>query len=241
MEYRASFVMFVLTMLGFYGAQVAVIGLMLNRFKDIGGWNPGQIAFLYGLLVLSQGIVAASFAGLIEFSDFVRQGTFDRLLLRPLSPLVQALAMRFEPGGIANIALGIAAFVVAQTMVDIQWNFIRIVFFLLTIVGASCILAAIRIIIAALAFITVSTEGLQHLFVFSSREFLLYPLDIFSKPVRVLLTFFFPLAFINFYPAHYFLNKDSVFLFHPMFVFMTLPVGLLMMFLAGLLWKAGVS
>lgn len=237
MEYRGSFIMYILTLLGFYGAQIAVIGVMLNRFSTIGGWSAGEIAFLYSLLVLAQGIVASWFGGLVEFSDFVRQGTFDRLLLRPLSPLGQVLSMRFEAGGAANIFLGLAAFIVANKMVAIDWTFAKAGFLLLTVAGAAMILAAVRLIIAALAFVTISTDGLQHLFVFSSREFLLYPIDIYNRPVRVLLTFFFPLAFINFYPAHYFLARTDGLLFHPVFIYLTFPIGLFVFCIALLVWR----
>lgn len=240
MEYRGSFIMYLLTLVGFYGAQVAVIGLMLRRFHEIGGWTSGEIAFLYALLVFSQGLVAVFFSGMLEFSPFVREGTFDRLLLRPLSPLLQILTMRFEPGGIANLILGGAAIAAANSFLDIQWSFLTVLMLLAVILGGALILAAIRIGVAAAAFFTVSNEGLQHLIVFSTREFLLYPVDIYSRPVRFLLTFILPIAFINFYPAHFFLNKSASGLFHPYFVYLTLPTGFLVMFVALKFWKYGV-
>ncbi|MDH5655537.1 MAG: ABC-2 family transporter protein [Spirochaetia bacterium] len=241
MEYRGSFFIYTLTMVGFYGAQVSVIGFMLNRFRTIGGWDAGEIAFLYGLLVLAQGIVGALFAGLHDFSSFVREGTFDRVMLRPLSPLMQIITMRFEAHGVANMILGIAALVVAEQFVEINWNFLSISVMAVTVLGGAMILGAIRIMVGATAFFTVSTEGLQHLIVFSSREFLLYPIEIYSKPVKFFLTFLFPIAFINFYPAHYFLEKTSETIIHPYFIFMTFPVGLFMMILAVAYWKFGVN
>ena len=240
MEYRGSFFIYTLTMVGFYGAQISVIGFMVNRFKHIGGWEAGEIAFLYGLLVLAQGIVGALFAGLHDFSSFVREGTFDRVLLRPLSPLLQIITMRFEAHGVANMILGIAALFVAQQFVDIRWSPASVSVLAVTVLGGAMILASIRIIVGATAFFTVSTEGLQHLIVFSSREFLLYPIEIYSKPVKFFLTFLFPIAFINFYPAHYFLEKSSASIIHPYFIFMTLPVGCLLMILALFYWKFGV-
>jgi ABC-2 type transport system permease protein len=241
MEYRASFIMYIMTILGFYGAQIAVIYAMVKKFNSIGTWQPGEIAFLYSLLVLSTGLVSAIFSGFLEFSEFVRQGTFDRILLRPLSPLISVVCMRFEPGGFANVILGVLAFLQANALMHIQWSFTAVWMMIFVLLGGVLIQGAIRIAIAAAAFFTVSNEGMQHLFVFSSREFLLYPVDIFNKPVRFLLTFFFPLAFINFYPAHYFLNKDTSTLFHPVFVYLTLPVGIVCMVLAVWFWRRAVK
>lgn len=241
MEYRGSFIVFVLTLLGFYGAQIAVIALMLDKFKAIGGWSTGDIAFLYGLLVLAQGLTAAITSGMIDFSEFVREGTFDRVLLRPLSPLGQILAMRFDPAGTAHFALGLAALVVASQLTEIAWSFQVVVLLFVTVIGGAMILSAVRIFIGAVAFFTVSNQGLQHLVVFSAREFLLYPVDIYNRPVRVLLTFLFPVAFINFYPAHLFLDRTTESLFHPYFIYLTFPVGVLTLLIALGFWRFAVS
>ena len=237
MEYRGSFFMFVFTVIGFYAAQIAVIALMLNRFKHIGGWSPGEIAFLYGLLVMAQGIVSVFFSGLLNFSTFVREGTFDRVLLRPLSSLGQIVSMGFDPAGLAHFIFGLAAFITANSMIDIQWTFYSTFFFICTIFGGAMILGAVRIIIAGIAFFTVSNQGLQHLVVFSSREFLLYPVDIYIKPVRFLLTFLLPIAFINFYPAHFFLDKSVAGGLPLWFPYMTLPIGLGIFIMAVFVWK----
>ena len=242
MEYRGSFIVFIVTLLGFYGAQIAVIGLMLQRFERIGGWSAGDIAFLYGLLVLAQGLTASVTAGMIDFSEFVREGTFDRVLLRPLSPLGQILAMRFDPAGVAHLALGIAAMAVATNLLEgFVWSLQIFALLAVTVIGGALILSAIRIMIGAVAFFTVSNQGLQHLVVFSSREFLLYPVDIYNRPVRVLLTFLFPVAFINFYPAHLFLDRTTETLFHANFIYLTVPVGIVTMLVALAFWSFAMS
>ncbi len=241
MEYRGSFFVFLITLLGFYGAQIAVIGVMLNRFHRIGGWETGDIAFLYGLLVLAQGLTASITSGMLEFSDFVREGTFDRVLLRPLSPMGQILAMRFDPTGVAHLLLGIVALVVASRWGHVPWSPGIVLLLFVTVGGGALILSAIRIAVAGVAFFTISNQGLQHLVVFSAREFLLYPVDIYSRPVRVLLTFIFPVAFINFYPAHLFLDRSTETLFHPAFVYLTLPVGVFALVGSLIFWKYAVG
>ncbi|MCB1139308.1 MAG: ABC-2 family transporter protein [Leptospiraceae bacterium] len=241
MEYRGSFVAYIFTLIGFYGAQVSVIALMLNRFKQMGGWQPGEVAFLYSLLLLCNGMVSAIFSGMTEFSELVREGTFDRVMLRPLSELGQILAMKFEPGGVAHLILGIAALAVADTMIDLDWTFLKGVFLLTSIAGGVFILAGIRIIIASVSFFAIKNQGLQHLLVFSAREFLMYPVHIYSFPVRLLLTFFFPIAFVNFYPAHYFLEKEGQTLFHPSLAYMSFPIGLVVLLASLVFWRFGVN
>ncbi|MCE9501806.1 MAG: ABC-2 family transporter protein, partial [Leptospira sp.] len=209
MEYRASFIIFLFTLVSFYAAQAVTVGVVITRFKTIGGWSIGEMAFLYSLLILSQGIVSCFFSGLVDFGNFVRLGTYDRLLVRPLSPLGQVIMGGFELTGFAHLVLGLITFFVANSLIAIHWDLVNVLVLISVITGGSMILAGIRIIIGAIAFYAVNNNSLVHLFVFSSREFLLYPLNIYSTSVKFLLTFIIPLGFINFYPAHYFLKKTG--------------------------------
>ncbi|MBE7412092.1 MAG: ABC-2 family transporter protein [Leptospiraceae bacterium] len=239
MEYRASFFIFLFTLVSFYTAQALTIGIIIHRFKVIGGWSVGEIAFLYSLLILSQGIVSCLFSGVVEFGNFIREGTFDRLLVRPLSPLGQVIASGFELVGLAHLILGLITFFIANSLIRISWSFFDVVIFITVILGGSMILAGIRIIIAAIAFYAVNNNSLVHLFVFSSREFLLYPLNIYSKGVKFLLTFIIPLGFVNFYPAQYFLKKSGEGIFHEYIVYFTLPIGVLLFLISILFWRKG--
>lgn len=239
MEYRGSFFIFMGTLLAFYTAQVLTIGVVINRFHSIGGWTMGEMAFLYSLLILSQGLVSSLFNGLIDFSTQVREGLYDRTLVRPLSPLIQVIVNGFEISGVAHVIMGIASFWLANKFLFIEWNLNNLIMLVIVIFGGSLILAGIRIIIAAIAFWAVNNNSLVHLFVYSSREFLLYPLNIYSGGVRLLLTFLIPLGFINYYPAHYFLNKSSGELFHPYFMYGTFPVGFILFIISIYIWKIG--
>jgi ABC-2 type transport system permease protein len=241
MEYRASFFVFIFTLVAYYTAQLLTIGAIIYRFKKIGGWGTGEMAFLYSLLILSNGIVSCFFSGLLDMSTFVRDGGYDRFLIRPLSPLAQVITYGFELTGLAHLILGIITFVAANSLISINWNFMNCLHFVLVILGGSLILASVRIVIGAIAFYAVNNQSLVHLFVFSAREFLLYPLNIYSTGVKFLLTFIVPLAFINYYPAHLFLNKDSGELFHSSFIYATFPIGIVMLLGSILFWRKGQS
>lgn len=238
MEYRTSFFTFLLSSLGFYLSQVAVLSLMIYNFRTIQGWGIGELSLLYTLLILSYGINSNVFAGLLYFSEFVRKGDFDRVLLRPLNPLGQILAMNFDLTGITHFVLGIIAFFLFHKFLPVTWDVPRILFFIFTIIGGSLIFGAIRIFIAAISFFSIRNESLQHLVVFSSREFLLYPLNVYSRAVQFFLTFVFPIAFVNYYPAHFFFDRDLQFL-HPYFQYATFPVGVILFLISLWFWRFG--
>jgi len=58
------------------------LALILQRFGNLGGWTIGEIAFLFGMLEISFGLMDMIFAGFDpqNFGRRVRRGTFDQLL-----------------------------------------------------------------------------------------------------------------------------------------------------------------
>ena len=123
-----------------------------------------------------------------------------------------------------------------------EWTLAKAAFLPLVICGAVLIHGGIRLAVSAVAFWTIRNRSLVHTIVYSSKEFILYPVSIYGFWTQVFLTLLFPLAFINFYPSHYFLARDpDGFLFHPAIQYMTPLVGAVVFAAAYRLWLAGVD
>ncbi len=241
MEYKFTFGFLVIAIIVFYMGQLGIILVIMNKFKTINGWTLGEMAFLYGLLVFSQGITFLVFNALNHFERFIIQGEFDRVLIRPLNPLMQVLCSGLEVSSLAHFIIGVTAIVFGSISAGLEWSFGKLIFLALVIGGAVLILGGIRIIVSAVAFWTIRNRALVHIFVYSSKELILYPVSIYNPWVQWFLTFIFPLAFINFYPAGYFLQKSGQFMFHPVLQFMTPVVGIIVFTLSLLLWRYGIN
>lgn len=239
MEYRGTFFAFIFTILGFYLSQITVIALMVYKFKSINNWGPGELSLLYTLLIFSMGFTSTIFSGLIDFSEFIRKGDYDRILLRPLSGLGQILTMNFDLTGFTHLGLGFISLYLTNHLLEIHWNILNILYFIITILGGVLILGSIRIMIASVCFYAISNESLQHLIVFSTREFLLYPTSIYTKGIQFFLTFILPIAFINYYPAQIFINRDPNMIFHPVLIYLTLPIGIILFTISIFIWRFG--
>lgn len=241
MEYKASFMFFILAIFFYYFSQLGIIWVVVNKFHSIGGWNIGEMAFLYGLFIFSQGITSLCFNSLNSFEDLIINGDFDRFLIRPLSPLGQVLCTNFEIASIAHFVIGGSALVFGSMYADVHWSPYKAAFLLPVIAGSVLIQGGIRIIVSSVAFWTVRNRAIVHTVVYSSKEFIHYPISIYNSWVRILLTFIFPLAFVNFYPATYFLDQGSRTLFHPILQFLTPAVGLILFSTSCLFWKYGTN
>jgi ABC-2 type transport system permease protein len=108
------------------------------------------------------------------------------------------------------------------------------------IIGSALIQAAILVTVGTMSFWVVKNTATYSL-LNSLNNFLDYPITIYNKSIQAILTFVVPVAFVNFYPAHYFLDKTGDNLFFPILQYGTPVVGLVLFFLAYQFWKVGVN
>jgi len=240
-EYKAAFIFYVFAIFIFYFGQLGLLLVILVKFKDINGWTIGEIAFLYGLLAVAQGFTAILFNALNDFEQMIVKGEFDRVLVRPLSPLWQIICSKFEISTYAHFIIGPAALYYGMRIVHIEWNLTKILFFPMVIFGAVLLQGGIRIIVASITFWVLRNSSLVRTVVYSSKEFISYPISIYNTGVQFFLTFIFPIAFVNYYPSHYFLEKSGTNLFNPYLQYLTPVAGLIVMAIAVCVWKTGIN
>lgn len=239
LEYRISFFISLLSMGLYYVVQFSIIGFTVMKFHEIQGWRIQEIAFLFSFILVAQGINTMIFGPLVRFDEIIRKGEWDYLLVRPMRPLISLLCMQLDPSAIIHFVLGIVFFIYASLKIGIHFDLWNIFLTIQVWLGGAMVMAAIRIVIAAVAFRSVAIESLVHFFVYSAKEFILYPINIYKTPIPFFLTFILPLAFVNYYPSHLFIDKDGMF-FEGLKYF-SFPVGLLMF--SGSLWifRAGAK
>jgi len=238
LEYRGSFAISLMGMLLYYIAQFSIVGFTVNTFKNINGWELPEIAFLYSFILMAQGLNTLFFGPMVRFDEVIRSGDWDYLLIRPFRPLLALLSMKFDPSAIVHLILGIVFFVFSSNTIQLNLTLLDYILIVQLWIGATLILASVRIIVASVAFMSVSTESLVHFFVYSSKEFIIYPINIFQRPIPFILTFIFPLAFINYYPVHLFLDKEI--LFSDILKYGTIPVGLFYFALSLWIFRLGM-
>jgi len=88
--------------------EFSSLALVFDRFGSIRGWTLGEVAFLYGMVEISFALMDMLFAGFDPpyFGQYVRRGTFDQLLLRPVNITVQVMGSALELKRLGRIVLG---------------------------------------------------------------------------------------------------------------------------------------
>ncbi|TJY41096.1 ABC transporter permease [Cohnella pontilimi] len=240
-EYRKMFLFWFFAQWIAYGVQLLLIWVMVHRFQDIQGWKPFEVVLLYALSLNSYALAGFFFYNpCTQLSHLVRTGEFDEILTRPLNPFLYLVSREFNFGYITHVVLAVPVTVVSFVMLDIPFTFTNILMLLLILIGGALIQGAVFLFTSVPAFWIVDSNGMQNV-LFQFRDFANYPLSIYHKSIQILLTFVIPFAFINFYPAQFFLGKQDFSVFHPAFQFMTPLVGLVMFALALWFWHFGIN
>lgn len=241
MEYRGQYAIRMLAKIIGWSTGFISILILLNKFKTIGSWTTYEVLFIYALDVLSYSVAATFCMGSVgKIPTLIRQGAFDSVLTKPVNPFFYLVCKSVSAGYVSNYVIAIIILTVCFKELGIVLTIGKLFWLIMVILGATLIQAAGFILTAVPAFWLVKSDGLRSLFYSNLTGFLQYPLSIYDKWVQVLLTFILPYAFINYYPAQYFLGKNEN-LFFPWFQFMTPIVGILLFGLSYFVWKKGLN
>lgn len=209
MEYRADFVLETLFGLIREATGFVLIWVILSRFQAIAGWTLGEVAFLYGLRVMVHGIVGLGTGNIWSLEFRVRQGEFDRYLVRPLSPLLQLLTESVPISAFGELIGGPALFLAANTLVHVDWTPLAILYLLAAVIGGAMLELSIRVFIVSFSFRALRVTGLMSILDDIFSNFGTYPLGIFSISLQAVLTFAIPVAFMAYLPAAVLLGKTN--------------------------------
>ncbi|MGO3504297.1 ABC transporter permease [Brachybacterium tyrofermentans] len=194
----------ILTFLGsaaLQGTQLAFIGVLLGAFGTIAGWDVAEVAFLYGLRLTAHGVCTINFGQHRASAQVVRNGDWDRYLLRPAPPLLQLLTRFFNPGTIGDLVLGVSILCVAATAIDIRWTPWIVLYVALAAISGGLVEAGLQIGISGLDFTMGPTTRVKDTIDRVLTDFGAYPMTIFGTAGAWLLTFLLPLAFMAYLPA----------------------------------------
>lgn len=207
--HRANLMMMFLGSAAIQGTQLAFISVLLGAFGAIAGWGVGEVAFLYGLRLTAHGVCTINFGQHRGSAQAIRNGDWDRFLLRPAGPLMQLLTRHFNPGTIGDLVLGLAILVTAASLIDVQWSAGMLLFLALAALGGGLVEAGLQIALSALDFRWGPLVRIKDMVDRILTDFGAYPMTIFGAAGTWLLTFLIPLAFMAYLPTTVLLGRTE--------------------------------
>jgi ABC-2 type transport system permease protein len=241
LEYRTNFLLWFAFTFVYHGSAIVALWVTLTTFPSMNGWDFRNMLFLYALWMVAHAVNATFFSTVGSIPDWIRDGEFDRLLVRPLDELFQVIS---TPGAIFpdELLLALGFFVVAIIANHMAVTFGFVLLVTLIVLGGALIDLSIGLIISTVAFWFVQVDALRWIVLQLEQEFTRYPLSIYSKGVRLLLAFVIPFGFMNYFPASYFLHKADNGLGLPLAIGLLTPaIGIVFLAVAYLFWRVGLQ
>ena len=236
-QYRSSALLSSFTVFFREATGIIVIYFTLMKFGTLGDWNIYEMLFLFSLLFLTYGIMIIFFTGLRDFGKTVRNGDFDRFILRPRGLLFQIIFTNADWfAAVGHGGLGIVLFILSANKVGIKWSMGNAIYYVFTVLGGVLIQGAIFLFLAILNIYLLETGSLKELFYWNMRKFAGYPISIFSKAIQICMIYVVPFAFVNYFPAQYLLHKADMAQYPTVYMYITPVVGLGMYLLAYGFW-----
>jgi ABC-2 type transport system permease protein len=122
LEYRANFLIGAASTVMMQTAGLLTIWVVMAQVPSLKGWTLPELWLIYGLITLALSINHMFADNLWTLGEqYVRTGSFDRFLVRPVNPLFHLLADRFCHDGIGNFLVGLVLVLTAAYSLDLQW------------------------------------------------------------------------------------------------------------------------
>lgn len=240
MTYRASFAMTAFGNFAVTAFDFIAILLMFSHIDRLGGYSLPEVAFLYGSTGAAFGLADLFVGPMGRLGHRVRDGTLDTLLVRPVPVLAQAAADRFALRRLGRITQGLLVFGYALTTLDIAWTPLKVAMIPMMLLSGATIFAALFVAGAAFQIWAQDAAEVLNSFTYGGTTLLQYPPTVFAKDLVRGVTFVVPLAFVNWMPALYVLDREDPLGMPDWVAFLPPLVAVGCCALAGLAWRVSL-
>ena len=207
LQYKASFVMTVITQFIQPFALLAGIYFLFQRFGDIQGWTLFEVFMCYAVVGACFAAATCFARGFDVFDNMIRTAGFDRVMVRPRGTVLQILGANFDLKRIGHFIQAILVLAVAIIGADVSWDAPKIIMLFNMIISGSVIFSGVYMLQATAAFWTIEAVEVANIFTYGIKEHASYPLNIFPKWITFIFTFIIPFGTINYLPLQYLLGK----------------------------------
>jgi ABC-type uncharacterized transport system, permease component len=240
-QYRAYLISYFISNPMQFIFGLITVHVVISRFQPLGGWSFGQVVFLYGLGIISHGLSIVFFiqGWYIEYG--IAEGSFDRLIIRPINTFFQICFDNFNFIGFTDLIPGLIVFVYGCVVSGFQVTLVNILKILIIIIGATLLRGGLFYLTGSLSFWTRRSRSIIgiHLTMFDYTT--RYPINIYPEALQGIFTFLIPYGFIAFYPASELLNLQTGLMLPGSLSLWTLLVGVCVFLLSVAVFNIGMK
>jgi ABC-2 type transport system permease protein len=235
MQYKTSFFLTAVSQFMTSFSVFLSIRFMFARFNRVDDFTYTEVLLCFAVVLMAFSLAECFVRGFDTFSVMISDGEFDRIMVRPRSPIFQVLASKIEFTRIGRLSQAIIVFAYAIPASGINWTFGKVITLLLMLVSGFAVFSGLFIIYASFCFFTI--EGLEFMNIFTDggREFGSYPLSIYGEGILKFFTYIIPTALFQYYPFLYLVGRSD----NRLYMFLPLA-GILFLIPCYCFWRFGL-
>jgi ABC-2 type transport system permease protein len=208
-QYRADFAISFVTSIFHDGSTLVFLAVIFANIPRLAGWSFHEMLLIWGLAVTARNLANSFFDVPHRVYGYIRRGDMDRLLVRPLSPLLQIAG---ESGitliGLGRALIGAVAILTALAALRDQVPWWAAFYLPLVIVSSVLLFFSVQLLLSCLGFWFVNTVSVLQTVTWM-YQFGQYPVSIFALPLQFLFTWVLPYAMMGFYPTAFMLRGSE--------------------------------
>ncbi|TDE08893.1 ABC transporter permease [Jiangella asiatica] len=198
--YRRSFAFDILGSVGIGVVEFAEVYIIFTNVDVLGELDFAAAALLFALANVGFSVADMVVGHVDRLPAYLREGTLDAFLLRPLPVLAQLITSDISLRRLGRTGVATAVFAVALPLNDIVWTPATVTLVVVAPVTAAAIFAALFVCAAAIQFWLVEGGEFANAFTYGGAYASEYPASIYSLPMRLLFSFVVPAAFAAYLP-----------------------------------------
>ena len=210
MQYRSNMLMLAFSSCLISLGELLTIFLMFQNFKAVGYWGFYESSLMFGLITAVYSLVECFARGFDEFSNIIKHGDLDRILVRPLGITRQIFGTKIEFSKLLRTALGIGVIIISLIKLNIEWTFIKVLVLIGTFMCGCLVILGVMLIGAGISVFSVENLEFINVFTNGSKELSYYPINIYNKWLSRIFTFIIPVACFNYLPISYLMGYGDL-------------------------------
>lgn len=210
MQYRANMLMLSFSSCIISIGELLTIFLMFQNFKSVGYWGFYETSLMFGIVTFVYSITECFARGYDEFSNVIKQGDLDRILVRPLGIINQIFGTKIELSKLMRTTLGLGVIIVSLIKLNIAWTFAKVLVLIFALISGCLVIWGVMLIGAGISVFSVENLEFINVFTNGAKELAYYPINIYTKWLSRIFTFVIPVACFNYLPISYLMGYGEL-------------------------------
>lgn len=199
--YRRSFALDLLGSFTLGLVEFAEVYIIFTNVDALGGLDFAGVALVFAIAHLSFSLADLAVGHLDKLPMYLRTGTLDAFLLRPLPVLAQLVTSDVSLRRLGRTSVAVTILVVALPLNDITWTPGRVALLVIAPLAGTAIFSALFIGAGAVQFWLVEGGEFASAFTYGGNYAAAFPASIFALPLRAFFAFVVPAAFVAYLPT----------------------------------------